>query len=132
MAKVYNRDGQCDPIRPSREYGEWTIYNKERIKPMSGPKGLDEVAGNGKFGFLSRRAPKGVRMITIQLPDGPLDKPKRKTVCRPRKNPCKLASRVEINRSIQEFPEKIKAQKKEEKRRMRNAKRAASRQRQKG
>lgn len=127
MPKVYNRDGQCDPIQVSKPYGEWTRRNKDKRKPMCGPKGLDKVAGDGRFGFPSRR-PVDPRITAIQLESGEYHRAARKTACRPRKRVNRLVTVAACTMAVRMTdPEVQKSVAKNAKRRHRNEKRANQR-----
>lgn len=91
MPKIYNRlenpDKQFALLHGvRREYCEW-VKGGKRYKQDS----LTEIAGNGRFGFQTRRQKREVASMTVTVDKTGLKK-SRKTVCRPRKEVSKLAT----------------------------------------
>ena len=76
--------------RVGREFCERVVKGK-RFKEDS----LTEIAGNGVYGFQSRRQKREVSSM-VQTIDGTGLKKAKKTACKPRKEVCKLATSFQI------------------------------------
>lgn len=128
MIRAYNRlEGEAKEFVVSRRMSraDYTVPVKGRRKPMSGDSSLTLSAGDGTWGFGTRRNKRDKVRIT-EGQDGQYLR-KKGSVARKRKNVCRLASKKVLGAS-QEHPQARLARLKREERirRGRNRNRAAT------
>lgn len=101
---------------PTREY--CVKVDKMRKRPVGG---VEEVAGNGEFGFPRRRISEDAIQFVKTL-DGEGLKKARKTICRHRKNVSRLATNFECSKDFELLERKNRIRAKIARRKNRNRK----------